>query len=333
MPAGYATSTASSPTDLLQKLVAWLVTQGYTTDYSAVDGTGWRAHSHKVGTSVFVHMRAAMNETVWNYQSGAGYGLGLYLSDGFTGSGTSWRAQGTATTGFPTYTGTANAVGVGMSLPNGAMTYYFFDDGLDNITVVVDRGAGIYTHMGWGTTLQKIGFSSDYWYFYGAVPSYYNNTKTGNIAGFDLTAYGPMTMGVQPSAYYCSITFVRVDAAVWSNRWVSFNGNSGVSETGNTGRVGRPIWDPSQAADSFSTEHPNIKYLFGRGYQTSFVGGLLFPTYVFCQAVSARWIPIGYAPSVFHFNGVGHGFNPATVYAVGGVNYMMFPNFAVRKAA
>jgi hypothetical protein len=330
MAAGYATSTASSPTDLLQKLVAWLVTQGWTSDASQADSSGWRAHLHK--GSVYVHMRAAMNETVWNYQMGAGYGIGLYLSDGFTGVGTSWRAQGTAITGFPCFYGTSNCVGAGMSILNGSMTYYFFDDGADNITVVVDRGSNLYVHMGWGTTLQKIGFSSDYWYFYGSSSSYLNNQKTGNIAGSDLTSYGPLAMGDASGAYYHASAFVRVDAAVWTNRWVGLS-SSTTSETGYTGRAAKGVWDPSGGMDAYVTEHPNLRYLFARSWQTSFVGALLFPSYVFCASTAARWIPIGYAPPVFHFNGVGHGFNPATVYAVGGVNYMMFPNFAVRKAA
>ena len=44
MAASYQTGIASSPTNLLQTLVAWLMAQGWTVNQSEQEGTGWRAH-------------------------------------------------------------------------------------------------------------------------------------------------------------------------------------------------------------------------------------------------------------------------------------------------
>jgi hypothetical protein len=47
----------------------------------------------------------------------------------------------------------------------------------------------------------------------------------------------------------------------------------------------------------------------------------------------ARWAPIGYPPSVYWCDVVGHGYGAGEVYQVGGLDYMVFPAFAVRKGA
>ena len=46
-----------------------------------------------------------------------------------------------------------------------------------------------------------------------------------------------------------------------------------------------------------------------------------------------RWAPIGYPPTVFWTEAVGHGYSAGDVYQLGGQDYMLFPFFAVRKAA
>ena len=139
MAAAYQTGVSSSPTNLLQTLVTWLVAQGWTSDSSASDGSGWRAHLHKSG--VYVNMRAAANESIWpktpgsgNWDSGAGYGIGLYLGDGYSGAA-AWSQQ----SGRPLRID-GSVSGCGINLPSGSVAaYHFFDDGADNITIVVGR--------------------------------------------------------------------------------------------------------------------------------------------------------------------------------------------------
>ncbi len=108
MPAAYSTGVSTSPTNLLQSFVTWLVAGGWTLDSSAAEGTGWRAHLHKGG--VYVHFRAAGLEQVWaaaggkfhdsgHYNDGGsgaalakGYGIGFYLGTGYSGAA-AWNEQ------------------------------------------------------------------------------------------------------------------------------------------------------------------------------------------------------------------------------------------------
>jgi hypothetical protein len=330
MSASYATGAASSPTDLLQTLVTWLVAQGWTQDMSQADGGGWRAHLHKAGQ--YVNLRAIVNSaSAWAYQYGtAGYGIGLYLGDGYN-AGAAWNAQ----SGGPLQSGTSNRIGAGMYLPAGAVAaYHFLDDGADHITVVVERTAGNCAHMGWGPSLAKTGYTSDHWYFYGSSPNYYNAfVPAGSFPGSDVTAAAPMAHAFNyagGSGVYTH-AFVRTDAAVFADRWVGLS-NGTTTAQGYTGRAGRCALDVTDVVSSMS-ELPEIGPMAARAWQSAFEGALLLPLHCFVQASSARWIPVGYPPTIFFCAGVGHGFVSGDIYQVGGLDYLLFPGFAVRKAA
>lgn len=332
MAASYQTGTASSPTNLLQTLVTWLVAQGWTQDSSAADGSGWRAHLHKGG--LYVNLRAAMNETIWNYTNGgtAGYGIGLYLGDGYSGAA-NWRSQ----SGGPLASGTSNTVGAGMRLGSGAIVaYHFFDDGADHITVVVEASPGLFRHMGWGPTTVKTGFSADFPYFFGSSSSYYNLTSPAgqSQAGGELTALCPGSANVNTGdALAYGAAFVKVDAGTFSARWVGVNEAGGGTSAGYTGREARCSAD--QSGRTALAEYPHwTDYSGTRSWQTAYAGALLMPIHWFVfTSPGARWAPAGHLPSTFFCRGVGNGFAAGQVYAVGGVNYMVFPNFAVKKAA
>ena len=86
----YQTGTASSPIDLVQKMVTWLVSIGWTQDMSASDAPGWRAHLHK--GAIYVHLYAAMYQQPWAGSGNPGHAIFLYLSSAFDG-GQPWNAQ------------------------------------------------------------------------------------------------------------------------------------------------------------------------------------------------------------------------------------------------
>lgn len=339
MAAAYQTGTATGPTDLLQKLVTFLVAQGWTSDSSVSYGAGWRAHLHK--GAQYVNLRAIVGEaanlsTVWGSGSGvsstAGYGIALYLGDGYSGAA-AWNAQ----SGGPKDSGGTNPVGAGLFMGSGSVpAYYFFDDGLDNLTVVIHRGSGLYGHLGWGASLAKIGYTADHWYFHGSSPHAYCvvNEGTGPYPGTDLTAMAPMAHSyfTTGSTGNRACAFVRTDAAVYASRWLGVmdGANTGAAH-GYTGRQGR--CSLAAATIPNSGEYPKLQDFLARGWQSAFTGALLLPLHCFAQAATARWIPVGYPPSVFACAAVGHGLNAATVYQVGGLDYMVFPGFAVRKAA
>lgn len=338
MAASYSTGSASSPTDLLQKLVTWLVTQGWTQDMSQAEGSGWRAHLHKSGQ--YVNLRAASGEYgIWTYRADSssypGSGIGLYLGDGFD-SGLAWNAQ----SGGPKYIGTTNTVGVGLHLlgTGGIAAYHFFDDGLDHVDVVVERTAGNCAHMGWGPSLVKTGYTSDCWYFYGSSPSYANLYYNLDYPGNNSTAAAPTGAALysgDPLGLFAN-AYVRVDESVYSARWVGFAYSSSYGYFGHTGRRGLSALYAASSSylSTFGlTEIPAIGVMQDRGWQSAFVGALLLPLQCFVQAITARWIPVGHPPTVFYCAAVGHGFASGEVYQVGGLDYMLFPGFAVRKAA
>lgn len=330
MAASYQTGTASSPTNLLQTLVTWLVAQGWTSDQSASDGSGWRAHLHK--GALYVNLRAAVNESIWNYNNGAGYGIGLYLGDGYSGAA-NWRSQ----SGGPLANGTSNTVGAGIRLGSGAVTaYHFFDDGADHVTVVVERTPGLFAAMGWGPSTVKTGFNADFPYFWGSSSSFYNTLSPSgqSQAGAELTALCPGSANVNTSdAIAYGAAFVKVDAGTFSGRWVGVNEAGGGTSAGYTGREARCSAD--QSARTAEAEYPHWTGFSGtRVWHTAYSGALLLPVHFFVfTSPGARWAPAGHLPTVFFCKAVGNGFGAGQVYPVGGLNYMVFPNFAVRKAA
>jgi hypothetical protein len=327
MAAAYQTGTASSPTNLLTTLVTWLAAQGWTTNMSASVGSGWRAHMSK--GSQYVNLRAAMNESVWTYNSAAGYGLGLYLSDSYNGAN-AWNLQGTG----PVQSGTSNMIGVGVFLPSGGVTaYHFFDDGNNNITIVVERTPINFGYLGWGPTLSASGFSGNFQYFFGSSPSYYNTAlPPSSWPGSDVTANPPFSQYGEPSIDYNAVAFWQVDSTTFSGRWVSNAATTGTA-AGYTGKFGRCAVNAGGVpSDTFA--YPNYKLVRGvRSWQTNFPGALLLPLHCYVVMASGRYAPCGWPPTVFMCDAYGHGFGSAEIYAVGGINYMVFPGFAVKKLA
>lgn len=347
MAAAYTTGVSSSPTNLLTTLVSWLVTQGWTSDSSASEGAGWRAHLHKSG--VYVNFRAAMNEAIWwraagplyHDRWGGGYGIGLYLGTGYSGA-SEWYEQA----GAPLSPTDSTTMGVGMNLPSGSVAaYHFFDDGSDNIVVVVERSPGIFCHFGFGLAMGEAGQPEDFPYFFGSSSasfSTHNTTLDDDNYGINLTALPPMSAGnVEKNSiggatpYATSCAFVRVDAATYSGRWVS-NGGSIASGSNYSGRYMRCSLALNDASDAYMNEkqYPCFINLIGRVHQSAFAGALMLPLHCFVLTdPGARWAPIGYAPSIFWTEAVGHGYAAGDVYQIGGVDYMLFPTFAVEKGA
>ena len=350
MAASYSTGVSSSPTNLIQTLVTWLQAQGWAVNFSeqAPDEPGWEAHLNKGG--IYVHMRAAEDERIWvrtindppphvYYDRGQGWGIGLYLSDDYDNE-LRWYEQGARPLRVDTLPD--SSLGCGLNLPSGPVAaYHFFDDGNDHITVVVEKTPGLFVHMGWGPSLVKTGYSSDYWHFY-ASTSFYNNTyKLGeDEPGVSFTAAAPMAHSVKAnlsSGQYClPVSFVRVDAAVFTPRWLSSAALNSYLY-GYTGRYLRHSLNQSgtTSASLAIGKFPNYEHFQDqdRAHQTAFTGALLLPLHCFCERLTARYSPIGYPPTVFFCSAVGHGWAPGEVYQVGGLDYMVFPNFAVRKAA
>lgn len=346
MAANYATGISSSPTDLLQKLVTFLTTQGWTSDHSASEGSGWRVHMHKDG--LYVNMRSAMNEKLWpqtasgywhDYGDG-GYGIGLNLGDGYD-SGDDWHDQ----SGVPIRPAELSPVGAGANLPSGSVAaYHLFDDGADNIIVVVERRPGIFCHFGWGPAMAPSGQPEDFPYFFGSscqALNTHDGVLLGDAHGINLSALPPVSHGdlernsiSGTMQYVHTVACVRVDAATYAAQWVSNCGTDNPG-AGSTGRFMRCAVNISGEYGVYEEdEYPDFDHFEDRLHNVAYAGAAILPMPCFVLTdPDARWAPIGYAPSIYYCDAVGHGYAGGTVYQVGGQDYMVFPHFAVLKGA
>lgn len=329
----YQNGSATSSTDLLQQLVTFLVANGWTTDLSASEGLGWRAHLHKSGN--YVHLRAAENEAVFQQTgSGTAYGINLYTGTGFN-PGQPWNNQ---TTGAPLGNGAAYPVGVNCYLSAGPFANYYFmtDSSGDNVVVVVAKTPGTFMHFGWGLSLVTAGTITGGAYFFGSSSGFNGNTSSpgASTPGYTTTAPCPGVNG--DNITDLSVFYVRADVDSFTGKWISGGPNLSANE-GYTGKIGASSVRatgiastnsvPSYAQSDNATEFQAL--------QTSAQDGRtnLLPVYLWANrdGTTTGFSLLGSLPTVFCSNGVGKGFSAASIYTIGSDNYIMFPNFAVLK--
>ncbi len=334
----YETGTASSPADLLQKIGTFISSHGWTIDSSVVagywDGTGgpgWRLHAHR--GVVYVNLRAAVNEsyesavhadtTIVGFRASPAYrysGIDISVGTGYNGANL-WRDQ----PGVPVGCTNLWPVGSGMQLPQGAISWYhFFADATgDNIIVVVEKTAGVFTHLFWGTSLKKLGTWTGGPYF-GAAIHGYSVGADPNTAHHGLlwSAVCPGTNSTSWSSAFC----VRIDVDTWIGKWASnADGSVGYDAYGYTG------WRLLSCATFDISCHSNVPE-YGEMLKrlTSSMSGqsVFLPIRILAErnAVSSgEWSFIGTIPNIFCSNACDKGFAPAGLYSWGSDQYRVFP--------
>jgi hypothetical protein len=328
----YQTGTATTATNLLETLVTWLVSLGWTQDRSAVEGLGWTASLNHNGN--FVNLRAVENETgtiPWHASVSGAYGLHMYLGTAFDGS-QPFNNQAGGPLGSSTF-----PVGVGMQLNAGPFSnYYFFADATaDNIVIVVERTPGLFVHLGWGLSIKKAGAFTGGPYFFGSTSGLYTGYlyTTPGSPGFTSTTDCPF---VNRDGQSAGCGFVRADVDSYTGLWVSI-ATTTTRDDGYAGRAG-----DSSVMGTGSVPNPNIPvYADGAGAfkfqfaQTSAQDGRsnLLPIYLWVlrDGTTTGYSLLGTVPNVFWSNAVGNGFSNAEEYVLGGTTYKLFPNFAVVK--
>jgi len=331
----YQTGTAATPTALLTTLVTWLIGRGWTSHASAADGSGHRAHLSKGG--VYANFRAISLEAAWPNNApdaASGYGLGLYLGTGYSGAA-AWHEQA----GGPATTGVVNN-GVGIMLPAGPFpAYHFFDDGADNILVMVQHTGGIFGCLGFGLKLSQDSHALSLPYFFGST-SGYNNTLPGTSPAQDYgtTAQNctyPFATHEASNTVVRATGFVKVPSSIEpnNNNWIS----SGVGTTSSTGALGTrlvvPLVSHSLDAGTVDAVSPNWRTIpnLGRGVGQAYPRAQLMVLWLFApNPITSRYQYLGAPPSIFGCDAVGNGWGANDTLTIAGLDYRVYPGVAVR---
>jgi hypothetical protein len=332
MAASYHTGTAANPTDLLQGIVTWLITQGWTQDMSQADGDGWRAHLHKSG--VYVNLRATANTVIFpSLGAVAAPGIGLYLGTGYD-AGQAWNLQ----PGRPQGYGQSYTVGSFMRLPSGAILgWRGFDDGADNIVVVVERTGGIFTHLGFGLSVEKVGTWTGGPYFFAALGARYGgwDGMAGDAASNAACPFGVVQRedyGIYSSYGYAG--YVRADVDSHTGGWVGFSNDTASAQEGYPGVAGGSGIDLFPGAGgSYDWSFPTYTGLSSVLVSDMNEQAVLLPVHLYAKRDSGGYSLIGSLRHVYDCGAVGHGFLAAATYTIGPKTFMLFPHFAVLKAA
>lgn len=321
--------TATDPKDLLQKIAAFIAANGWTQDSSIADGAGWRLHAHK-GT-VYVNVRAAVNEAAAaaefdDYYTTPFSGMLVYLGDGYSGA-SSWKNQ---TGGPKNVTTPTRTVGCGMVLPQGAIAgYQFFADATgDNIVIVVEKTAGIFTYMGWGTSIQKMGAFTGGQYFFAATCGYYIAQNPAQAyPGYAQSAGCP---GAGDHASVANPTiFIKADVDAFTGKWVSI----GTTVTGTQGYTGKNGSCCVRALNTSTADRAPSYVAFSDRLTNSMTGqSLLLPVRTTVLRDAGGYSFLGALPMVFLTNACAKGFSPGAQYLWGTDTYRVFPSPSVHPS-
>jgi hypothetical protein len=331
----YQTGTATDPNDLLQKLVAFLATNGWTTNKSqtAFAGAGWRAHLSK-GVQ-FINLHSVIgNHWPWTAVSvfatldatlGAIY---LYGSTGYDGAA-AWDGQ----PGAPIGNATAYTIGAAMQLDSAAITaYHFFSDANDNVIAVIERNAGIFTHLGFGV-LDVVGApAGTAQYFFGAILFDAAADKNANTPGSTATACCPFTYGEPTNG--ATSAFVKLDIDGGAGQWIGI-GPGGPYYYGSTGRLGAsPVGIVRSGVMGGLVPPPDIAHYANfqlRSTSALSAQAQLLPIAVYAARDAGGYSLVGWVPSLFCTSSPGDGFAIGSTISLGADTYMLFPNFAVKQ--
>lgn len=329
----YQTGTATSPTDLLQKIQAFIAANGWTIDQGAVDGTGYRLHAHR--GAVYINLRSAIAELrdaggtfTPAYGNNAFTGINIYTGDGYNAA-SDWRSQ----SGGPIGIGTAYNVGNVMPLPAGSIVAYhlFSNDSGGHIVCVIEKTSGIFTHLGWGISIEKSGTFTGGQYHFGAVDIYFYNNQALNYPGL---VYSASTPGCHTN--YSTTTNIRsyLKVAVDGGNWVGI-GNTTAASGGSTGSIGS--CNATQSIYS-SMLIPSYQSVHDRAWSTLSNQAILLPVQFGALRSAGGYSMLGTLPHIYQTNACQRGLAAASEYLWGTDTFMIFPGpqngpdgYAIRK--
>lgn len=320
MAAVISTGSATDVIDLIQKLVAWLVTRGYTNNMSAaIPSGGWRAHLNKGST--YVNLGTAWTASVYLWQSqfsaSTQIGLNMYLGTGFNGAN-DFKNQ----PGGPVQNGTAYSVGVAAVTGTGAITsYQFIDDGNGNILVIIERSPGIFRYVCWGE-VTKYGTWTGGAYFGGSSACYYGSTAndTGLVQNRCPFSCGDITTRAHAA-------FVRADVDTFTGKWLC--GGVDTENQGILGWTGKSLQSGIDGSNASSTDVPVINnYMQGFLHSTLSARIITVPIIVYAKRDAGGYSALGELPTLRLCQAVTKGTSVGTDVPLGPDTWRIFNGFA-----
>lgn len=208
----FETGTATSVTDLVQKLATFLTSAGWTINRNAAESSNWWVNAQK-GSDLFLNFVA-------NVATGTSSNPGPYLD---VYGATSYNS-GAASSAQPNTSSKVSS----NKMP-GPFTAYWFFEGDDYVHIVVEVESGRFRHIH-GGTIEKVCTLTGGHYVMG-TNVYYSSTTPSNPAS-NVNTYPWEAQNSPSNANYC---YLRADAGD-GVRWFT-NYSSGTTGTRISGGV------------------------------------------------------------------------------------------------
>lgn len=315
----YQTGPTASPVALLDAFVTFMVAAGWVQDQYTADGSGKRAHMHK-GTK-YVHMRSFINEnTQFTGGSATGSGIAVLPATGYDVAAVNWWVQPGAPVQFGAVAGPNNWDGI-MPLPAGAIQNYwmFADAAGDNVWLVALKQSGVYTYIGFGDIIKPQAYTGGFWC---TAPRY-----SGGAGGAFGAGQGVTTQSDAPAS---TMGFFKADADSWVGKWNSVT--LGVSSFGSS-TIGKRV--NTSTGTWIAGDHIGYGALRARARSERTGALILLPTLWLIErdfggAINGGgWSDVGQIPDVFQTKTTG--FVPGSQYTISTDQYIVFPDFVIRK--
>ncbi|MBK8002384.1 MAG: hypothetical protein IPK12_00225 [Gemmatimonadetes bacterium] len=324
----YATGTAADVNDLATKFKDFLLANGWTVNRFDTQGSGKRLEVTRAG--VYVSTRWLQNENGTSSPGPGGsnvYGVLAVPATGYSGAA-DWNTQA----GIPLAQNAITKLGVGMPLEAGAISaYHFFTDATtDRVWCVVRKTGNVYGYLGFGVTFTKYGvWTGGAWACGTRSAGGMTQTFGYGQMGLSIETFPPGYGGVGNS-WAGSPLLVRIDVDTVVGKYLGVSQSTSTSE-----RTDRRL-DSGIAGANYGAALDNgwsAIALQARGRSTLNTGLGPVPIEISAERTDGLYSPIGRLPDVYAINITDGGFPYGSEVTVGTDTYVVFPTFALRKAA
>lgn len=330
---------ASSPVDLLQKIVAFLQLHGWTVNMSQSEVSeyggysGWRAHVSK--GDVYANMKAALGnhwykivKTYTDDDNAIQPGIGLNLSTGYDSS-LKWFQQPGAI-----IKGDSFIACVGQLLPAANIPSYHCFLNNDDFICVIEASTGFFGYIGFGPSIDKVGGWSGGQYYFGSSHSY-GMTHIYTGCGITYNAAAPFANG--SAARGDSNLFMLLDIDTTTGYWLSnydYDNGKCAQTTAKYLRCaigGGSLSGSANAKAPYFVGDPNGEHFQSRQYTAYNAQNMLLPAHIFVDRDAGGVSYLGVGRNIVYTSATDHGVPANSVLTIGADKYRVYPNFAVRQ--